>query len=151
MTTRRIVIGLDGSAGSDAVVQWCAEIGTALDAEIVAVNAMSPVNAILPAASPAEIPPIFDDSAIEAGVHEELANELEEWCAPLRDAGVTYRPYVVDGNVIDALLSVADEVGADLVVVGREKGGSIKERLLGSVSNHLVHHCGCPVVVVPTG
>jgi nucleotide-binding universal stress UspA family protein len=151
MTTRRIVIGLDGSAGAEAAVQWCAAMGALIDAEIIAVNAMAPVNAILPSASPAEIPPIIDDSAIEAGVHQELATELEEWCAPLRDAGVTYRSYVVDGSIIDALLSVADEVDADLVVVGREKHGGIKEKLLGSVPNHLMHHCGCPVVVVPVG
>jgi nucleotide-binding universal stress UspA family protein len=151
MPTRRIVIGLDGSAGAGAAVQWCAEMGPVLDAEVVAVNAMSPVSAILPAASPAEIPPIIDDSAIEESVHEELASELEGWCAPLRDAGVSYRSYVVDGSVIDALVHVAGEVAADLVVVGREKHSAIKEKLLGSIPNHLMHHCECPVVVVPAG
>jgi nucleotide-binding universal stress UspA family protein len=46
---------------------------------------------------------------------------------------------------------VAGEVAADLVVVGREKHSAIKEKLLGSIPNHLMHHCECPVVVVPAG
>jgi nucleotide-binding universal stress UspA family protein len=149
MPTRRIVIGLDGSAGAAAAVEWCAEVGTALDAEVIAVNAVSPRTAMMPGSSPAEVPAIVDDSALEATIHEEMATELEDWCAPLREAGVFYHSYVVDGGVIDALLGVAEEVAADLVVVGREKHGGLKEKILGSVPNHLTHHAHCPVVVVP--
>jgi len=149
MSTRRIVIGLDGSLGAAAAVQWCAATAPALDADVVAVNALKPAASILAASSPAEIPAIVDDSAIEASIHEEMASELEEWCKPLRDAGVSYRSHVVDGGVIDALVIVAREVVADLVVVGHEKHGGIKEKLLGSVPNHLLHDCACPVVVVP--
>jgi nucleotide-binding universal stress UspA family protein len=120
-----------------------------LDAEVLVVNAMSPVGYLVPSASPADIPPIIDDSAIEASVHHELESELETWCTALRDAGVPYRSHVVDGSVIDALLSVADEVNADMIVVGRQKHGGIKEKLLGSVPNHLSHACSRPVVIVP--
>jgi hypothetical protein len=83
-----------------------------LDAEVLVVNAMSPVGYLVPAASPAEVPPIIDDSAIEESVHHELESELETWCAPLRDAGVPYQSHVVDGSVIDALLGVRSTVAS---------------------------------------
>lgn len=152
MTTRRIVVGLDGSPGSSAAVAWCAAMAPLLDAEVFVVNAMAPVTFLVPTGSPAEIPPIIDDSAIEESVHHELDKELEEWCAPLRSAGVPYRSQVIDGSVTDALLRAADDVDADLVVVGQQKHGGIggmKERLLGSVPSHLSHHCSRPLVIVP--
>ena len=149
MPLRRIVIGVDGSPGAAAALRWCAETGAVLDAEVVAVNALATPSALLAGAAPGEIPVIVDASAIDATVHDELAAELEQWCGPLREAGISYRSYVVDGGVVDALLGVAEEVDADLVVVGRSHGG-IKEKLLGSVPNHLLHHCPCPVVIVPS-
>src|SRR3954454_14015665 len=101
-----------------------------LAAEVLGVNAMSPVGYLVPSGLPADIPPIIDDTAIEASVYSELESELETWCAPLRDAGVSYRSHVVDGSVIDALLTVAEEVDADMIVVGSQKHGRIKEKLL---------------------
>ena len=81
--TRRIVLGLDGTPGSAAATSWCAAMAPALDAEVLVVNAMSPVSYLVPSASPADIPPIIDDTAIEESVHNELESELETWCAPL--------------------------------------------------------------------
>jgi nucleotide-binding universal stress UspA family protein len=147
--TRRIVLGLDGTPGSAAATAWCAAMAPVLDAEVLVVNAMTPVSALVPSPSPVDIPPIIDDTAIEESVHHELESELETWCTPLREAGVAYRSHVVDGSVIDALLSVADEVDADLIVVGRQKHGGLREKLLGSVPDHLSHACSRPVVIVP--
>jgi Universal stress protein family len=41
MTSRRIVLGLDGSPGSEAAMQWCIEASPPLDAEVVAVHVLA--------------------------------------------------------------------------------------------------------------
>jgi nucleotide-binding universal stress UspA family protein len=61
-------------------------------------------------------------------------------------SGVTVRTLVVEGNSAQALLEASD--GADLLVVGSRGHGGFTEALLGSVSQHCVHHAHCPVVVI---
>ena len=53
---------------------------------------------------------------------------------------------LVEGDPAESL--VAEAEGADLVVVGSRGRGGLTSALLGSVSGHVVHHAGCPVVVV---
>ena len=56
------------------------------------------------------------------------------------------RARVVEGNPAQVLLDASD--GADLLVVGSRGHGGFAEALLGSVSQHCVHHAHCPVVVI---
>ena len=56
------------------------------------------------------------------------------------------RARVVEGNAAQVLLDALD--GADLLVVGSRGHGGFTEALLGSVSQHCVHHARCPVVVI---
>jgi nucleotide-binding universal stress UspA family protein len=53
---------------------------------------------------------------------------------------------VTEGNPAQVLLDAAR--GADLLVVGSRGHGGFAEALLGSVSQHCVHHARCPVVVI---
>jgi nucleotide-binding universal stress UspA family protein len=52
---------------------------------------------------------------------------------------------MVGGHPAQALINAAD--GADLLVVGSRGHGSFAEALLGSVSQHCVHHAPCPVLI----
>ena len=45
-------------------------------------------------------------------------------------------------------MSLAEEMGAGLIVTGSRGQGSIKRALMGSVSSSVVHHAHCPVMVV---
>ena len=56
------------------------------------------------------------------------------------------RARAVEGNAAQVLLDASD--GADLLVVGSRGHGGFTEALLGSVSQHCVHHAHCPVVVI---
>jgi nucleotide-binding universal stress UspA family protein len=80
----------------------------------------------------------------------EIQQKLErEWCAPLVAAGVTYEGRAIDGSPVMALLSVADEVDADLVVVGSRGLGGFPELLLGSTSTQVAQLARRPVTIVP--
>jgi nucleotide-binding universal stress UspA family protein len=61
--------------------------------------------------------------------------------------GVTLTQEVVEGHAAKVLLDAA--TGSDLLVVGSRGHGEFAGALLGSISQHVVSHAPCPVVVVP--
>ena len=66
-----------------------------------------------------------------------------------RENGVDSRLHLIVGPPGNALVTVASEVGADLVVVGN-RGMTGVRHVLGSVPNHVTHHARCSVLVVDT-
>jgi len=60
--------------------------------------------------------------------------------------GQRVRSLVIKGHAAEALLETAD--GADLLVVGSSGRGGFAQALLGSVSQHCVHHALCPVLIM---
>jgi nucleotide-binding universal stress UspA family protein len=62
---------------------------------------------------------------------------------------VTVTTHAVAGHPATAILSVAETVAADLIVVGN-RGMKGTRRVLGSIPNHVSHHAACAVLVVDT-
>jgi len=52
------------------------------------------------------------------------------------------------GDIADEILDVADVEMADTLVLGRRGLGRVREALLGSVSQKVLHHAACTVVIV---
>jgi len=76
----------------------------------------------------------------------------------LRDAtmataasGVDVETRAVRGDAADAIIEVAEQVGADLIVVGNKGMTGARRFLLGSVPNKVSHHAPCSVLIVRTG
>lgn len=138
----RIVVGIDGSDGSMSALRWAVEQARQTGAEIDAVAAWEyPVLMTLPAAS--TLPPP-DDMAEETLEH--LRKTISD--AGVEDPGdVPIRHHVIRGHAAEAVLKAAKD--ADLVVVGSRGLGGFGSLLLGSVSQQIVQHSPCPVVVVP--
>jgi nucleotide-binding universal stress UspA family protein len=55
---------------------------------------------------------------------------------------------VESGSPGPTLCQVAEDRGADVIVVGSRGHGALKRALLGSVSSHVLHHAPCPVLVL---
>jgi nucleotide-binding universal stress UspA family protein len=75
-------------------------------------------------------------------VLEEQVARIEEMGGAVADARL------LTGSPVGQILCAAEEAEADLVVVGRRGLGSVKRLLMGSVSEGVVHHARCPVLVV---
>jgi nucleotide-binding universal stress UspA family protein len=137
-TQRRIVVGVDGSVSSKAALAWAVEQARLTGAVVEAVIAweipVTPRNP-WPVA-------VFTDFKSIAG--QTLAEAIAE--ASGSAGQVEIRPEVVEGNAAQVLLDAS--AGADLLVVGSRGHGGFVGALLGSVSQHCVHHSGCPVVVI---
>jgi nucleotide-binding universal stress UspA family protein len=90
--------------------------------------------------SPGEQDALWDAEMAEAGA------ELEQTAAALSAAQIDKRIEV--GDVGGTVCRIAAEVGADVIVVGSHGRGAIERLLLGSVSEQVVRHAPCPVLVV---
>lgn len=74
---------------------------------------------------------------------------LDEQVERIEEAGgVVADAHLIMGSPVDQILSAAEEIGAGLVVVGRRGLGGVKRLLMGSVSEGIVHHTRCPVLVL---
>jgi nucleotide-binding universal stress UspA family protein len=141
MRMKRIVVGVDGSENSLVAVEWAAGLARLLDAEVVAVHALGLLE------------PLGSDDPVPSFPHREEIRRLFEttWCAALDTAGVRTRHVLHDGPAVDVLLAVADEVEADLIVVGSRGLGGYPELLLGSTSTQVAQNAHRPVMIVPVG
>jgi nucleotide-binding universal stress UspA family protein len=140
----KILVGVDGSEPSRRAVEWCAEHGPALDAEVVAVHAVDLPVVVSP------ISPGFSLPRFEPADREELTRIVtEDWCAPLARASVPFRVTVRDGAPALSMMQAAKDEDADLVVTGSRGRGGFSELLLGSTSHALSHHLGRPLLIIP--
>jgi nucleotide-binding universal stress UspA family protein len=90
----------------------------------------------------------FDRSST-SGAHS-ARGDAESYLASIEaKSPVRTQVHVMPGDPADAVLMVADEVKADLVVVGN-KGMRGARRVLGSVPNSIAHGAGCSVLIADT-
>ena len=145
---QRIVVGVDGSAGSRAGLRWAADEAELRDAELEAVMARTPQ---LPMVlfGPGSIPIPTATAPLDL---EERARKDEEVLEQiLREVLGTQLPprlswYVMDGHPVGVLIGRTTD--ADLLVVGARGEGGFTGLLTGSVSEQCVRHAACSVVVV---
>ena len=137
----RIIVGVDGSENSRRALGFVAELAAATGWDVVAVHAVGLLAA--------------RQEAGPAPAHHELEQLrqvfTEQWCEPLRAAGVNYQCLQVEGGPVDALLRLGTEVGATVCVVGRRGNRPHAELVLGSTSLQLAESSSIPVMVVPPG
>ena len=146
MAFNRILVGVNGSAAAAAAVRWAADT-VAEGGEVVAVHATGAALIGQAAVSAATGLGMFPDIK---GRREEARRVLEGWCAPLQEAGVTYRTVVADTDPVRALLDTARREDADLIVIGHQCDSGLIHRLVQGLSDHLIDHAKQPVVVVPS-
>ena len=143
---QRVVVGVDGSAGSEAAARWALGAAGRHGATLIVV-------VVVPPASSEVVAPIGMPVAViepeQARVpYREL---LERTVSELQglDPTVTCESVLAEGPAADELLSAA--VDADLLVVGRSGRSQAVSVLLGSVTRSVLHHATLPVAVVPVG
>jgi nucleotide-binding universal stress UspA family protein len=138
-----IVVGVDGSEGGAAALEFAAEEAALRKTRLRIVSAWEvPVTTYGAGAAPALDPAMLDAFRNRA---EHIAEESVA-TAKKQQPSLEVEALTVTGQAADAILAQAAD--ADLIVVGRRGLGGFRSLLLGSVSQQVVHHAGCPVVVV---
>ena len=130
-----LVVGVDGSDGSRRALHWALEEARVRGASVRAVLVWSYLDQ----------PDGFDAAYGEDDARQRLDRAVDEVASEIGD--VDLERIVVCDLPARALLEAARD--ADLLVVGSRGAGGFKGLLLGSVSQQVVQHAPCPVVVVP--
>ena len=144
---KSIVVGTDGSDTATSAVQQAVGLANALGAKVELVSAFEPVSEQRLQAERRDVP---EDVQWAIGPQEDVEATLKSAAALAEEAGVPVELYAREGDPADALLDVAEEQGADLIVVGNKGMTGAKRFLLGSVPNKVSHHAPCSVLVIRT-
>jgi len=144
---KRIVVGTDGSDSAKEAVRQAASLAQLTGASLDVVSAYEPVPKRRVDSEREGAPA---DIQHEFGPREDVNFALDGAAAIAHDMDVEVKPHPRDGDPADAILSVADDVDADLIVVGNKGMTGARRFLLGSVPNKVSHHAGCGVLIVRT-
>jgi nucleotide-binding universal stress UspA family protein len=142
-----IVVGTDGSDTAKEAVRQATELAKALDASVHLVSAYEPIGEGRLREERQQVP---DDMQWMVNPREDVDATLRDAGKDIEDAGVQVETYAREGDPADAILDVAEEKKADLIVVGNKGMTGAKRFLLGSVPNKVSHHAPCSVMIIRT-
>ena len=143
----RIVVGTDGSETAKQAVREATELAKQTGASLDIVSAFDPVPASRLREERLQAP---SDIEHQVNPSEDVDATLAEAKEQVEGAGVQVRTFARQGEPADAILDVAEEEKADLIIVGNKGMTGAKRFLLGSVPNKVSHHAPCSVLIVRT-
>jgi nucleotide-binding universal stress UspA family protein len=135
-----ILVGVDGSEEANRAASFAARLAIQLDAEIVAAHAVGLL----------DIWPEHPEAHDKPDPHEHVTTLMEgPWTDTIRQLGVLPRIILLNGPPARVLLELADQIDADLIVVGSRGVGQAELFALGDTSARLAHQSARPVLIVP--
>ena len=142
-----IVVGTDGSETAGKAVLQATELARQVGASVSLVSAYEPVSGNRLREEKREVP---KDLEWMVNPREDVEATLKEAAESVERAGVQVDTFAREGDPADAILDVAEETKADLIVVGNKGMTGAKRFLLGSVPNKVSHHAPCSVLIIRT-
>jgi nucleotide-binding universal stress UspA family protein len=145
----RVLLATDGSADADLALSTAVDITNSTNSELHVVTV-----------GPGSPDPIY--AAHESGfryesyeealeeIRQEAQSVLDEQVRKVEEAGGTVaRAHLqMQGPKDQAIVRLSEELGAGLIVMGSRGLGGLRRALMGSVSDSVVRHAHCPVLVV---
>jgi nucleotide-binding universal stress UspA family protein len=138
---RSIVVGTDGSPSADRAVRRAADVAKGVGAQVHLVTAFPDVATFRETiVSSAKADPV--------DLREVAESVLARESRALADQGIDVVTHAREGDPAEVIIDVAQEQGADLIIVGARGLSGLERFLLGSVSSKLSHHAPTSVMVV---
>ena len=136
----RLLVATDASDPGQDAIGWSVDFAKATGAEVTVVYVVSKVGEWMMSVIQ------IDFKKIEQERREQLEGM---WTQPFRTAGVPYQTRLMVGDPVHSIIAAADEIDADLVVIGKTGHSSTDRLLLGGTANKLAHRSTRTLVVVP--
>lgn len=145
MTLRRILVATDFSACSKEAVDSAAHLASCFSAELFLLHVFEP--------------PFYTMEGLDTRIHP----EVDRWVRGLRETeskkldgeaeavkrrGINVRPYFKEGSPLDEILHVAEETGADLIVLGTHGRRGVDRFVMGSVADRVTRRAPCSVLII---
>ncbi|HKH23014.1 MAG TPA: universal stress protein [Solirubrobacterales bacterium] len=143
----RIVVGTDGSETATEAVKTAVELAKLSKAKLEIVSAYEPIPQ---SRLREESEGISGDVSHAINPREDVELVLGNAAAVAKKEKVDVVTHPREGDPADAILDVAEENDADLVLVGNKGMTGARRFLLGSVPNKISHHAPCDVWIVKT-
>ncbi len=134
-----VVVGADDSPTAAKAVAAAVELAKLSGGTLHIVTAYKPASR-----SSSGLPSEYSGS-VQPDSH--ARSLLDDLASRARSESVKAETHAQAGDPAEAITTVADRIGADLIVVGSQ---GMKRRVLGSVPNSIAHGAGCAVLVVKT-
>lgn len=129
----RILVAVDGSAAARRALAEAMELATTYEGTVHALYVTdSAVDGI-------DIADVLDRAGTES---------IEDARERANGAGVDFRTVIRSGSADEEIVSYADEIDADIVIVGTHARTGFNRMLIGSVAEHVVRHASMPVLTV---
>ena len=145
-----IVVGTDGSERASVALGKAIELAERMGATLHVVHAHRLVSPAQLGTAASVGAPTFDVEQVNRGIEEDSRQVCARAAAQAEAAGVKVETHQRPGDASDSLLDVAEQVGADLLVVGNRGMSGVRRFVLGSVPNKVSHHCPCSLLIVDT-
>jgi nucleotide-binding universal stress UspA family protein len=144
----RILVGTDGSETAREAVRQASDIAKLTGARLDVVSAFEPIPQQQLREETGVAP---GDVQYEIGPREDVNLTLDNAAGEAKQNGVEeVQTHAREGDPADAIIDVAEEIKADLIVVGNKGMTGARRFLLGSVPNKVSHHAPCSVIIVRT-
>jgi universal stress protein A len=143
MAIRTILLPTDFSDSANAALDWAKDLAAAFEARIVLLHVVDLQYQMMPSGLlvvPTPIP-----ASVVRRAHTQAAAALD---AAAANVPAVERRLVRKGHARDVTLAVADEVKADVIVMGTHGRRGVEHLFIGSVAEYVVRHARVPVMTV---
>jgi nucleotide-binding universal stress UspA family protein len=137
---RKILVGVDGSSVSYRAAEVALDLANALSAQVTAIY-------VIPS-PPVDYGRFFDLSALEMNEEEIEKKIMHEVRVMALSKGAKLETKILKGKPSDVIVSLAEEEGYDLIVLGNTGLGGAYKRMMGSVASEVVYSTKKPVLLV---
>jgi nucleotide-binding universal stress UspA family protein len=142
-TPRRILVAIDFSPASRRALRYATDLALQNGAMLDAVHVIAPV---IPLAVGPE--PVTASAALMVDERKDVERELQAWCDPGREEGITCRVHLREGDPASQILACVEELYADHLVLGAHGHGALQDFLLGSVARDVQKKATIPVTTL---
>jgi nucleotide-binding universal stress UspA family protein len=149
----QILVPLDGSEHSLKALEEAAQIAKKFSGKITLIHVYSVPPLMMPEPSTVGSLSIPIITGAEVSMMIEAAKKLgnrilDDGEQRIKTSGIQVEKMLVEGHAVEEIVRVANQGSFDLIVIGARGVSHMREMLLGSVTDGVLHHVGCPVLVM---
>jgi nucleotide-binding universal stress UspA family protein len=138
----RILLATDGSEEAQLAAKTAAELARSTGSELHVVH-------VFLWARPSALDPISMDTTVHEAVESRARERLKKIVRRIEASGGAVQGSYLKGGEPDAeIVALGEEIGAGLIIMGSRGLGGMRRALTGTVSDSVVRHAHCPVMVV---